>query len=457
MFKKVLVANRGEIAVQVIRNLHEMAIEAVAVYSTADRDAYFVELADEAVCIGAPLPEQSYLDMKSIVTVACLLGCDAVHPGYGFLSENAEFVVLCQEVGLTFIGPQSETVALMGDKASAREVMQAAGVPVIPGSDGTISDLNAALTLAEKIGYPVMLKSAAGGGGKGMRRVDDKAALTVAFEDVKRESQLSFGETGIYLEKVIEHAKHIEMQVIADDFGHVVYFPERDCSPQRHHQKLVEESPSSLISAERRAELGAIVVKACQSVNYRNTGTFEFLMDPDQRFYFMEMNTRLQVEHTVSEEVTGVEMIKAQVLVAAHQPLPFDQADVQVTQFAVECRINAENPAAQFMPAAGDVTGLFLPVGAHGVRIDTGLREVDTISPYYDSMIAKLVTSGSNRAAALKKMQRLLTELKVTGLTTNQAFLVDLVASPEFVADEVTIESVEQTILPRWLDDASKV
>ncbi|KRM87898.1 acetyl-CoA carboxylase biotin carboxylase subunit [Lacticaseibacillus thailandensis] len=451
MFNKVLVANRGEVAVQIIRTLREVGIRSVAVHSTADREAYFTQLADEAVCIGGPLPGDSYLNMKEIISTACLTGCDAIHPGYGFLSENAQFAQMCAECDLTFIGPSSQVIAQMGDKARARAVMAAAGVPVIPGSTATIDDINGATRTANQLGYPVVLKATAGGGGKGMRLVANDVELRQCFSDVQREAHLSFGAGDVYMEKVITHAKHIEVQVFADDFDHVVYFPERDCSLQRHHQKLVEESPSQVVTPEQRAELGALVVKACRAIQYRNTGTFEFLMDANHHFYFMEMNTRLQVEHAVTEEVTGVNLIAAQILVAAGEPLPWGQSDIHIRQYAVECRINAEDPEAGFLPAAGRITGLVLPTGTLGVRIDSSMVGPTTIAPYYDSMISKVVVGATDRHHALRRMRRVLAELRVEGVATNRNFLRDLVAAPAFANDKGTINYVEQEFLPRWL------
>lgn len=447
MFTKVLVANRGEIAVQIIRALREMNIQSVAVYSTADRDSLFVKLADEAVCIGGPQPTESYLNMAQIVNTANLMGCDAIHPGYGFLSENAAFAQLCADCQIKFIGPDPEVIELMGDKARARETMQDADVPVVPGSHGILTTLNEVQQVVDSIGYPVLLKATAGGGGKGIRRVDRDDQLESAFNQAQQEAQMAVGDDGIYVEKVIDHAKHIEMQVIADDAGHIVYLPERDCSLQRNHQKVIEESPSSLITPENRQILGQIVVRACQKLNYTNTGTFEFLMDPQQQFYFMEMNTRLQVEHTVTEEVTGLELIKAQILVAQGQDLPFTQRDAQVKGYAVECRLNAEDPAQDFRPAAGKIKQLDLPTGTLGVRIDTGVTSKSMVPPFYDSMIAKVIVHHQDRRQALAKMRRVIGELSVNGLTTNQQFLLELLEDPVVNDDSFTTAYVERDFL----------
>ncbi len=427
MFKKVLVANRGEIAVQIIRALHDMNITAVAVYSSADKDSLFVRLADEAICIGGPQPSESYLNMAQIISAANLTGCEAIHPGYGFLSENAEFAELCETCHIKFIGPSHELISLMGDKSNAREAMKRAGVPVIPGSEGVVSTVAQAKRVAEDIGYPVLLKSAAGGGGKGIREVDDPDALQAAFEQTQQEARLSYDDEDIYVEKLIRHAKHVEMQVIADTFGNVVYLPERDCSLQRNHQKVIEESPCLLISPEERKHLGEIVANATLKLGYTNTGTYEFLMDDAHHFYFMEMNTRLQVEHTITEEVTGIELVKAQLAVAAGEKLAFSQADAAVKGHALECRLNAEDPANNFAPQPGQISQLLFPAGSLGVRIDSGVTAGSFISPFYDSMIAKLIVHLNDWDAVIAKMKRVLGELEIEGIQTNQDFLKALI------------------------------
>lgn len=454
MFKKVLVANRGEIAVQIIRALHELGITAVAVYSSADKDALFVQLADEAICIGGPQPAESYLNMSQILSVANLTGCEAIHPGYGFLSENAAFARLCAACHVTFIGPRPEVIDRMGDKANARQTMQDSGVPVIPGSEGTVRDVAAAVTVAQRIGFPVLLKAAEGGGGKGIRTVQTAADLPAAFRETQREARLNYGDDRLYIEKLITRAKHIEMQVMADSQGHVVYLPERDCSLQRHHQKVMEESPCRAITAAERAKLGAIVVKACQQIGYTNTGTFEFLMDSRHHFYFLEMNTRLQVEHTVSEEVTGLELIKAMVRVAAGESLPFTQADAAVQGYALECRINAEDPRHGFRPSPGTLRKLYLPTGTLGVRIDTGVTTGSAVPPYYDAMIAKLIVHGRDAAAVRTKMARVLRECQLLGIASNRDFLLALLATPEFAAGTCTTDFITTAFLPRWKENA---
>ncbi|MEE8823140.1 biotin carboxylase [Lentilactobacillus sunkii] len=432
MFKKVLVANRGEIAVQIIRALHDMGITAVAVYSSADKDSLFVHLADEAICIGGPQPSESYLNMAQIISAANLTGCEAIHPGYGFLSENAEFAQLCETCHIKFIGPSHQLIELMGDKANAREAMKNAGVPVIPGSDGVVNTVPQAEAVAEKIGFPVLLKSAAGGGGKGIREVDRPEDLRSAFEQTQQEARISYNDGDIYVEKLIRKAKHVEMQVIADNFGHVVYLPERDCSLQRNHQKVIEESPCVLISPKERKELGRIVANATLKLGYTNTGTYEFLMDDDHHFYFMEMNTRLQVEHTITEEVTGIELVKGQLAVAAGEELPFTQADAAVKGHALECRLNAEDPANNFAPQPGQINHLFFPAGSLGVRIDSGVTTGSFISPFYDSMIAKVIVHLNDRDTVISKMHRILKELEIEGIRTNQDFLDYLISTDKF-------------------------
>ncbi|MDN6435612.1 acetyl-CoA carboxylase biotin carboxylase subunit [Lentilactobacillus parabuchneri] len=447
MFKKVLVANRGEIAVQIIRALHDMNITAVAVYSSADKDSLFVRLADEAICIGGPQPSESYLNMAQIISAANLTGCEAIHPGYGFLSENAEFAELCETCHIKFIGPSHELISLMGDKSNAREAMKRAGVPVIPGSEGVVSTVAQAKRVAEDIGYPVLLKSAAGGGGKGIREVDDPDALQAAFEQTQQEARLSYDDEDIYVEKLIRHAKHVEMQVIADTFGNVVYLPERDCSLQRNHQKVIEESPCLLISPEERKQLGEIVANATLKLGYTNTGTYEFLMDDAHHFYFMEMNTRLQVEHTITEEVTGIELVKAQLAVAAGEKLAFSQADAAVKGHALECRLNAEDPANNFAPQPGQISQLLFPAGSLGVRIDSGVTAGSFISPFYDSMIAKLIVHLNDRDAVIAKMKRVLGELEIEGIQTNQDFLKALIGTDQFKQGTYSTSFIENDVL----------
>lgn len=450
MFAKVLVANRGEIAVRIIRSLREQGIKAVAIYSTADRDSLHVQLADEAVCVGGPRPQDSYLNMKNILAAAIGTGAQAIHPGFGFLSENATFAQMCDAVGITFIGPKAAMIDLMGNKEHAREQMQKAGVPVIPGSDGYVQDAQTALAVANKIGYPILLKAAAGGGGKGIRKIEQASDLEKAFSEAQAEARVSFNDDRMYLEKIMENVKHIEVQVFRDRFGNAVYFPERDCSLQRNKQKVIEESPCSLISEDKRRELGKIAVRAVNGIDYLNTGTLEFLMDQDQNFYFMEMNTRIQVEHTVTEMVTGIDLVKAQLVVAAGEALPFTQADIKAQGVAIECRINAEDPKRGFFPSTGKVTYLYLPVGNLGMRIDTALYPGVTVSPYYDSMVAKVIAHGNDRQEAISRLKRLLNEMVITGITTNQNFHLAILNDPVFNEATFTTNYLEQEFLPRW-------
>lgn len=453
MFSKVLVANRGEIAVRIIRSLKELGIKSVAIYSTVDRESLHVQLADEAVCVGTARPQDSYLNMKNILAAAIGTGAEAIHPGFGFLSENSQFVEMCEAVGITFIGPNSEIIDLMGNKANAREQMQKSGVPVIPGSEGFIETVEEAKKVANKVGYPVLLKAAAGGGGKGIRKVNDDNELTSLFEEAKREAQVSFGDKRMYLEKIMTNVKHIEVQIFRDKQGNVVYFPERDCSVQRNKQKMMEESPCLLITEEQRKELGNIAIKAANAINYVNTGTIEFLMDSQHNFYFMEMNTRIQVEHTVTEMVTGIDLVKAQVKVASGENLPFNQNDIQINGSAIECRINAENPSKNFMPQVGKVRYLYFPVGNLGMRIDSDLYAGWEITPFYDSMIAKVISLGQDRHEAIEKVKRLLSEMLITGVKTNQSFYLDILKDKNFLDGKVTTEYLEQNFLPKWKEE----
>lgn len=453
MFSKVLVANRGEIAVRIIRSLKELGIKSVAIYSTVDRESLHVQLADEAVCVGTARPQDSYLNMKNILAAAIGTGAEAIHPGFGFLSENSQFVEMCEAVGITFIGPNSEIIDLMGNKANAREQMQKSGVPVIPGSEGFIETVEEAKKVANKVGYPVLLKAAAGGGGKGIRKVNDDNELTSLFEEAKREAQVSFGDKRMYLEKIMTNVKHIEVQIFRDKQGNVVYFPERDCSVQRNKQKMIEESPCLLITEEQRKELGNIAIKAANAINYVNTGTIEFLMDSQYNFYFMEMNTRIQVEHTVTEMVTGIDLVKAQVKVASGENLPFNQNDIQINGSAIECRINAEDPSKNFMPQVGKVRYLYFPVGNLGMRIDSDLYAGWEITPFYDSMIAKVISLGQDRHEAIEKVKRLLSEMLITGVKTNQSFYLDILKDKNFLDGKVTTEYLEQNFLPKWKEE----
>lgn len=456
MFTKVLVANRGEIAVRIIRSLHELGIKSVAIYSTVDRESLHVQLADEAVCVGGPRPQDSYLNMQNILAAAVGTGVQAIHPGFGFLSENSQFAEMCQECGITFIGPQAQTIDLMGNKEHARQQMKKIGVPVIPGSDIYINNVNEAIEVADRIGYPVLIKAAAGGGGKGIRRVTDAQEMKAAFHEAQSEARLSFDNDQMYIEKIMENVKHIEMQIFRDRFGHSVYFPERDCSLQINKQKVLEESPCKLITPTERKELGQIALRAVNGIDYLNTGTLEFLMDQDHHFYFMEMNTRIQVEHTVTEMVTGIDIVKAQVRVAAGAPLPFDQSDIQLQGAAIECRINAEDAEHGFIPSTGQVKYLYLPVGNLGMRIDTALYQGATVTPFYDSMIAKVIALGHNREEAIEKIKRLLNEMVIVGINTNQTFQQALLTDPTFISGQFSTAYLEKQFLPLWKERISQ-
>ena len=452
MFKKVLVANRGEIAVRIIRTLKEMGIGSVAIYSTADKDSLHVQIADEAIAVGGPKPKDSYLNMKNILSAALLSGAEAIHPGYGFLAENALFAEMVGEVGIQWIGPRPETIELMGNKANAREEMRRAGVPVIPGSEGFIRDFDEAKAVADRIGYPLLLKAAAGGGGKGMRFVYGEDELSDKFDDAQNEARAAFGDDHMYIEKVMERVRHIEMQLLRDENGHVIYLPERNCSLQRNNQKVLEESPATGVTPAMRAELGEIVTRAAQALGYVNTGTIEFLQDHEGAFYFMEMNTRIQVEHPVSEMVTGLDLIQLQIAVAPGEDLPVTQADVQVQGHAIEVRLTAEQPEKHFAPSAGTVDFVFLPTGGPGIRIDSALFNGDKIQPFYDSMIGKLIVHGADRAQAMAKMRRIVDETVVRGVATSRAFQQALLADPQVQRGEFDTRYLESDFLPRWLD-----
>lgn len=450
MFKKVLVANRGEIAVRIIRTLKEMGIASVAIYSTADEHALHVQLADEAVAVGGPQPQDSYLNMQNILSAALMTGSEAIHPGYGFLAENELFAEMVTSVGIKWIGPSAEVIALMGNKANARAAMQDAQVPVIPGSTGTVATPADAQAIAAEIGYPVLLKAAAGGGGKGIRVVQTADALTDAFLAGQREAQAAFGDGSMYVEKVLTNVRHIEMQVCRDQAGQAVYFPERNCSLQRHKQKLIEESPATGITTDMRQELGQIALNAVEAIDYENTGTLEFLQDDTGAFYFLEMNTRIQVEHPVTELVTGVDLIRLQIEVAAGQALPMTQDDIQVHGHAIEVRINAEQPEKGFRPSAGPIDTLYLPTGGPNVRFDTALYPGDKVQPYYDAMILKVLAWAPTRELALIRMRRLLDEVTIGGLQTNVAFQRWLLDDPQVQTGQFNIAYVEADVMPRW-------
>lgn len=451
MFRKILIANRGEIAVRIIRAARELGIATVAVYSTADKEALHTLLADEAICIGPAKSTDSYLNMNAILSAAVLTESEAIHPGFGFLSENSKFSTMCEEVGIKFIGPSGAVMDMMGDKINARAQMIAAGVPVIPGSDGEVHTAEEALEIAERIGYPVMLKASAGGGGKGIRKVETAEELLPAFESASSEAKAAFGNGAMYLERVIYPARHIEVQILADQAGHVIHLGERDCSLQRNNQKVLEESPSVAIGKTLRDQIGSAAVRAAASVGYENAGTIEFLLDEASgEFYFMEMNTRVQVEHPVTEFVSGVDIVKEQIRIAAGQELSVRQEDIVLKGHAIECRINAENPAFSFAPSPGKITNLYLPSGGVGLRVDSAVYPGYTIPPYYDSMIAKIIVHGENRFDALMKMQRALYELEIEGVQTNSQFQLDLISDSRVIAGDYDTSFLMEDFLPEY-------
>jgi len=451
MFRKILIANRGEIAVRIIRAARELGIATVAVYSTADKEALHTLLADEAICIGPAKSTDSYLNMNAVLSAAVLTEAEAIHPGFGFLSENSKFATMCEEVGVKFIGPSGAIMDMMGDKINARAQMIKANVPVIPGSDGEVFTAEEALEVAEKIGYPVMLKASAGGGGKGIRKVEKAEDLVAAFESASSEAKAAFGNGAMYMERVIYPARHIEVQILADQYGHVVHLGERDCSLQRNNQKVLEEAPSVAIGKTLRQKIGYAAVRAAQSVGYENAGTIEFLLDEAKgEFYFMEMNTRVQVEHPVTEFVTGVDIVKEQIKIANGQELSFSQDDVEIRGHAIECRINAENPAFNFAPSPGKISNVYLPSGGVGLRVDSAVYPGYTIPPYYDSMIAKIIVHGENRFDALMKMQRALYELEIDGVVTNSGFQLDLISDPNVIAGDYDTAFLMEKFLPAY-------
>jgi acetyl-CoA carboxylase, biotin carboxylase subunit len=445
MFKKVLIANRGEIAVRIIRALRELNISSVAVYSEADKDALFVRLADEAYCIGPVNPSQSYLNIPSIISVAEILKVDAIHPGYGFLAENAHFAEVCEASNIKFIGPESNIISLMGDKASARETMIKAGIPVVPGIVNNLDDINETLKVAEKIGYPVIIKAAAGGGGKGMRISQNQKDLKKSIETAKNEAQAVFGNSAVYLEKYVEEPRHIEFQILADEHGNIIHLGERDCSIQRRHQKVIEESPSPSLSNKLREEMGRVAVKVAKTVNYKNAGTVEFLLDKNNDYYFIEMNTRIQVEHPVTEYVTGIDLVKEQLKIAFGEKLTYKQEDIILKGSAIECRINAEDPERNFIPSSGKLKEYIVP-GGPGVRIDSGVYQGYTITPYYDSMITKLIVWGKDREEAMIRMERALSEFLIDGINTTISFHLKVLNNAFFRKGEYYTNFIQRRI-----------
>nr|WP_302661147.1 acetyl-CoA carboxylase biotin carboxylase subunit [uncultured Clostridium sp.] len=431
MISKVLVANRGEIAVRVIRACKELGIKTVAIYSDADKEAMHTQLADEAICVGAGKSKDSYLNEINIISAAVTTKCNAIHPGFGFLSENAEFASICEECNIKFIGPSSETMSIMGNKSRARDIMKSAGVPVVPGSDGVVATYEDAMVEARKIGFPLMIKASAGGGGKGIRLVRKFEELENAYNTAKSEAKNNFNDDSVYMEKFIENPRHIEFQILGDSFGNVVHLGERDCSVQRRNQKVIEEAPSYILSAELREKMGDVAVRAAKAVNYVNAGTIEFLVDKNNDFYFMEMNTRIQVEHPITEMITNVDIVKEQIKIASGEEMKLNQDMIKIDGHAIECRINAENPSRNFAPCPGKIEFLNLP-GGNGIRVDTAVYPGYTIPPLYDSMIAKLIVHGKTREEAIRKMISALEEVVIDGIDSNVDFHISILNNKRF-------------------------
>jgi acetyl-CoA carboxylase, biotin carboxylase subunit len=440
MFKKILIANRGEIALRIIRTCKEMGIKTVAVYSTADRESLHVRFADEAVCIGKPISKESYLNITSLISAAEITNADAIHPGYGFLSENAKFSRICQENGIKFIGATPEQIETMGDKSTAKDTMKKAGVPTIPGSEGLLESFEEGKILAKGMGYPVIIKATAGGGGRGMRIIKSEEDFEKAWHDARQEAAAAFGNDGLYLEKFVEEPRHIEIQIAGDQYGKVCHLSERDCSIQRRHQKLVEETPSPIMTPELRKAMGDAAVKAASCINYEGVGTIEFLVDKYNNFFFMEMNTRIQVEHPITEEVTTFDLVKEQIKIAAGIPISGKNYEPQL--YAMECRINAEDPSNGFRPSPGKITNLHIP-GGHGVRVDSHIYAGYTIPPNYDSMIAKLIVSGQSREEVLVRMKRALQEFVIEGIKTTIPFHIKLMDDAQFKTGHFTTKFLE--------------
>lgn len=445
MFKKILIANRGEIAVRIIRTCHELGIEAVAVYSTADRMSLHVQLADEAICIGPAKSKDSYLNMKNILQAAISTGCDAIHPGFGFLSENATFSRLVEACGLTFIGPSGDVIDLLGNKSAARSVMREMDVPVVPGSQGKIENEEQALAWARQIGFPVLIKASAGGGGRGMRRAYNEEGFLDAYLTAKEEAKVCFGDDDMYIEKLVLHPKHIEFQILADRQGNVIHLGERDCSIQRRNQKMIEEAPCAKMSETLREEMGAAAIRAAKACHYTNAGTVEFVLDENNNYYFIEMNTRIQVEHPVTEMITGVDIVKEQIRIAAGQPLSYTQDEIVIRGHAIECRINAENPQKGFQASPGTIKQLHLP-GGLGVRIDTALYQGYQVVPHYDSMVAKVIVHGNTRLEAIRRMRRVLEELMIDGIDTNLELQYVILHHSDFVRGHFNTSFIEDNL-----------
>ena len=448
MIKKVLIANRGEIAVRIIRACREMGIETVAVYSEADKEALHTKLADEAICIGPAPSKDSYLSMENIISATIISGADAIHPGFGFLSENSKFAELCEQCNIRFIGPDSKVIASLGNKQVARNTMMAAGVPVIPGSKEPVYDAKTGAELAREIGYPVIIKAALGGGGKGMRTAWTPEEFESAFQTAQKETEMAFADSTMYIEHFVENPRHIEFQILADKYGNVIHLGERDCSIQRKNQKVIEETPSTILDDKLRNKMGEAAIKAVKASSYTSCGTVEFLVDSDKNFYFMEMNTRIQVEHPITEMRTGIDIVKEQIKIAAGEKLKIKQKNVQFKGHSIECRINAENPRKKFRPSPGKITGLNLP-GGNGVRIDTAIYEGYTIPANYDSMIAKIITYGDTRNEAISKMKRALEETVIEGIDTNLDFLFQIIKNPNFLRGKFDTSFIEKEILEK--------
>lgn len=444
MLKKILIANRGEIAVRIIEACHELGIKTVAVFSEVDKDALHVQLADESYCIGPALASESYLHMEKMLQIATTAQVDAIHPGYGFLAENADFALLCEQFGITFIGPSSEAIRRMGTKDIARQTMSEAGVPITPGSNGLIHNFEEALAIATEIDYPVLLKATAGGGGKGIRLAHNEEELRIGLERTKEEARIAFGNDGVYLEKFMRDFRHIEIQIVADAYGNTIHFGERDCTIQRRMQKLIEETPSPAITPEIREKMGKAAVQAAQSVNYVGAGTVEFIYErATNQFYFMEMNTRIQVEHTITEMVTGVDLVQLQLLIASGMRLPYSQKDIQLSGWAIECRINAEDPDNQFMPSPGKISS-YMPPGGYGVRVDSAIYSGYTIQPYYDPLVAKLIVHSTDRQAAIQKMIRALDHYSIDGIKTTIPFYRNILEDDIFQQGEYNTNFLEK-------------
>lgn len=443
MIQKMLIANRGEIAVRIIRVCREMGIETVAVYSVADKEALHTQLADEAICIGETKSSESYLNMESIISAAITSGADAIHPGFGFLSENPTFARLCEKCNITYVGPHSDVIEKMGNKVQARNTMIQAGIPVIPGNNDGITDCETGKSVAEEVGYPIMIKAASGGGGKGMRVAYSSEEFEHCFLAAQTESEKAFGDDTMYIEHFVEHPRHIEFQILADKYGNVVHLGERDCSLQRNHQKIIEEAPSEALSKELRDEMGQVAVKAAVAAGYENAGTIEFLLDKNGKYYFMEMNTRIQVEHPVTESITGIDIVKEQIKIAEGKKLNFEQKDIEIKGHSIECRINAENPDKGFRPCPGKITDLHFP-GGKGVRVDSAIFSGYEVTPYYDSMLAKLIVYADSREEAIDKMRSALGEVVIEGIDTNIDYQYEIINNSDFISGNFDVDFIDQ-------------